>query len=360
MTPSLKVLCVLAPLIGLGCTGMLDDRSNRRPARRHDAAWRSERRGPVGVHARRAQLQRSGGPAGRRGAVRQQQRARAGAHAAADPAGVREHPARPAGRHRRGDLGPAGRRRRRVGPGRLRAGRGHHRRRRRPQPDDRGHRRSPMPSRRRLASLLPCTPLPTAAGEQEACAKKFINDFGKRAYRRPLSAARGRAGPEPVHRPARPRGRRLVRGRHGGGDRRVHPGAAVPVPLGAGPQRPAQGRQPGPLQLVRDGLAGCRTCCGPPCPTTSCSPRPTPGRCRPPSRSPPRPRACWPTTGPSEGLADFHLQWLEIGDADPDGQGRGAEELLAGRGPVDAERDPRLRRQRLPGRQDRAARWRRC
>jgi hypothetical protein len=39
----------------------------------------------------------------------------------------------------------------------------------------------------KLASLLPCKPLPTAAGEQEACANKFIADFGQRAYRRPLS-----------------------------------------------------------------------------------------------------------------------------------------------------------------------------
>jgi hypothetical protein len=40
----------------------------------------------------------------------------------------------------------------------------------------------------KLDGLLPCSPLPTAAGEQDACLAKFIPQFGKRAYRRPLSA----------------------------------------------------------------------------------------------------------------------------------------------------------------------------
>jgi hypothetical protein len=39
----------------------------------------------------------------------------------------------------------------------------------------------------KLNMLLPCTPVPSAAGDQEACAKKFIEQFGKRAFRRPLS-----------------------------------------------------------------------------------------------------------------------------------------------------------------------------
>jgi hypothetical protein len=39
----------------------------------------------------------------------------------------------------------------------------------------------------KLGMLVPCAPLPTAAGEQEACAKKFIDQFGKRAFRRPLT-----------------------------------------------------------------------------------------------------------------------------------------------------------------------------
>jgi hypothetical protein len=41
----------------------------------------------------------------------------------------------------------------------------------------------------RLGTLLPCSPLPTAAAEQDACVVKFIDQFGRRAYRRPLSAA---------------------------------------------------------------------------------------------------------------------------------------------------------------------------
>jgi hypothetical protein len=39
----------------------------------------------------------------------------------------------------------------------------------------------------RLPSLLPCTPLPTEMAEQEACVARFILQFGRRAYRRPLS-----------------------------------------------------------------------------------------------------------------------------------------------------------------------------
>ncbi len=40
----------------------------------------------------------------------------------------------------------------------------------------------------KLDGLLPCSPLPTAAAEQDACVAKFIPAFGKRAYRRPMSA----------------------------------------------------------------------------------------------------------------------------------------------------------------------------
>jgi hypothetical protein len=40
----------------------------------------------------------------------------------------------------------------------------------------------------KLAQLLPCAPLPTAAPEQDTCVVKFIDQFGRRAYRRPLSA----------------------------------------------------------------------------------------------------------------------------------------------------------------------------
>jgi hypothetical protein len=41
---------------------------------------------------------------------------------------------------------------------------------------------------KKLDTLLPCKPLPTAAAAQDACAKDFIVQFGKRAFRRPLSA----------------------------------------------------------------------------------------------------------------------------------------------------------------------------
>ena len=40
----------------------------------------------------------------------------------------------------------------------------------------------------KLGTLLPCSPLPTAAAEQDTCVSKFITQFGKRAYRRPLTA----------------------------------------------------------------------------------------------------------------------------------------------------------------------------
>jgi hypothetical protein len=40
----------------------------------------------------------------------------------------------------------------------------------------------------KLATLLPCNPVPAGAAEQDACAKTFITSFGKRAFRRPLTA----------------------------------------------------------------------------------------------------------------------------------------------------------------------------
>ena len=42
---------------------------------------------------------------------------------------------------------------------------------------------------KRLTDLLPCKALPTAAAEQDKCAQDFITQFGKRAFRRPLSSA---------------------------------------------------------------------------------------------------------------------------------------------------------------------------
>jgi hypothetical protein len=41
----------------------------------------------------------------------------------------------------------------------------------------------------KLQGLLPCSPLPTAANEQDACVGKFITNFGLRAFRRPVSQA---------------------------------------------------------------------------------------------------------------------------------------------------------------------------
>jgi hypothetical protein len=39
----------------------------------------------------------------------------------------------------------------------------------------------------KIASLLPCSPVPADAGGQTECAKKFIGQFGRRAFRRPLT-----------------------------------------------------------------------------------------------------------------------------------------------------------------------------
>jgi hypothetical protein len=36
-------------------------------------------------------------------------------------------------------------------------------------------------------ALLPCSPIPTAGPDQDACADKFVAAFGRRAYRRPLT-----------------------------------------------------------------------------------------------------------------------------------------------------------------------------
>jgi len=43
----------------------------------------------------------------------------------------------------------------------------------------------------KLGSLLPCPSVPSAAADQDACVSKFITQFGKRAYRRPLTAREG-------------------------------------------------------------------------------------------------------------------------------------------------------------------------
>jgi hypothetical protein len=41
---------------------------------------------------------------------------------------------------------------------------------------------------KRLDQLMPCKPLPTDAAAQDTCAKQFVTAFGKRAFRRPLTA----------------------------------------------------------------------------------------------------------------------------------------------------------------------------
>jgi hypothetical protein len=40
---------------------------------------------------------------------------------------------------------------------------------------------------KRLPDLLPCKALPAAAADQDQCARQFISQFGKRAFRRPLT-----------------------------------------------------------------------------------------------------------------------------------------------------------------------------
>jgi hypothetical protein len=40
----------------------------------------------------------------------------------------------------------------------------------------------------KVPDLVPCKPIPAAAADQETCAKTFITQFGRRAFRRPLTA----------------------------------------------------------------------------------------------------------------------------------------------------------------------------
>jgi hypothetical protein len=42
-----------------------------------------------------------------------------------------------------------------------------------------------------LGKVLPCSPVPSAAADQDACVGKFIDQFGLRAFRRPLSSTEG-------------------------------------------------------------------------------------------------------------------------------------------------------------------------
>ena len=187
MTPSLKVLCVLAPLIGLGCTGMLDDRSNRRP--REGGTTQPGGPNVGGPSVSTPGVPNSGGPAAQPGAG-----SLSDSNSVPGPAPLRrltrleyENTLRDllgvpntvtsvlqvGGDAESGQAGF-------VKGGAITGG------------DDARNLMTAATAitdsiKGRLGSLLPCSPLPTAAGEQEACARKFIGDFGKRAYRRPLS-----------------------------------------------------------------------------------------------------------------------------------------------------------------------------
>jgi hypothetical protein len=186
MTRSLKVLCVLAPLVGLGCTGMLDDRSNRRP---RDGATQPGDPNVGGPPVSTPGIPNSSGPAAQPGAG-----ALSDGNSVPGPAPLRRLTRLEYENTLRDLLGVTGAvtSALQVGTdaesgqagfvkgGAITGG------------DDARNLMTAATQitdaiKGRLGSLLPCNPLPTAAGEQEACAKKFISDFGKRAYRRPLS-----------------------------------------------------------------------------------------------------------------------------------------------------------------------------
>ncbi len=186
MTRSLKVLCVLAPLVGLGCTGMLDDRSNRRP---RDGTTQPGDPNVGGPPVSTPGIPNSSGPAAQPGAG-----ALSDGNSVPGPAPMRRLTRLEYENTLRDLLGVTGAvtSALQVGTdaesgqagfvkgGAITGG------------DDARNLMTAATQitdaiKGRLGSLLPCNPLPTAAGEQEACAKKFISDFGKRAYRRPLS-----------------------------------------------------------------------------------------------------------------------------------------------------------------------------
>jgi hypothetical protein len=186
MTRSLKVLCVLAPLVGLGCTGMLDDRSNRRPRGGTTQPGDTSVGGPP---VSTPGIPNSSGPAAQPGAG-----ALSDGNSVPGPAPLRRLTRLEYENTLRDLLGVTGAvtSALQVGTdaesgqagfvkgGAITGG------------DDARNLMTAATQitdaiKGRLGSLLPCNPLPTAAGEQEACAKKFISEFGKRAYRRPVS-----------------------------------------------------------------------------------------------------------------------------------------------------------------------------
>jgi hypothetical protein len=189
MTRSLKILCVLAPLVGLGCTGMLDDRSNRRPRGETGPSQPGESN-VGGPSVSTPGVPNSAGPAAQPGAG-----SLSDASSVPGPAPLRRltrleyentlhdllgvtsavTSALPVGSD--AESGQAGF----VKGGAITGG------------DDVRNLMTAATQitdsiKARLGSLLPCSPVPAAAAEQQACARKFIDDFGKRAYRRPLSA----------------------------------------------------------------------------------------------------------------------------------------------------------------------------
>ena len=187
MTPSLKVLCVLAPLVGLGCTGMLDDRSNRTP--RGPGSMQPGDPNTSGPSVSTPGVPNSSGPAAQPGAG-----SLSDGDSVPGPAPMRRLTRLEYENTLRDLLGVTGAvtSALQVGTDAESGQTGFVRGGAITGGDDV---RSLMTAatlitdaiKGKLGSLLPCTPLPTAAGEQEACAKTFINDFGKRAYRRPLS-----------------------------------------------------------------------------------------------------------------------------------------------------------------------------
>jgi len=150
----------------------------------------------------------------------------------------------------------------------------------------------------RLGSFLPCAPIPTATAEQDACAAKFITQFGKRAYRRPLTQ----------------RETEMAKGLYDA-QRGPEVGAsfekAITTLIGAfiqSPQflyhwelggNPPSRMEPSSATTATRSPLGCPTSSGPPCPMTSCSRPPTPTPSRRRSRSLCRPAGCSATSAPA-------------------------------------------------------------
>ena len=189
----------------------------------------------------------------------------------------------------------------------------------------------------RFATLVPCAP--AAPADEEPCARKFIESFGLRAYRRPLDAAEVE--------------RHLKLYRDGRGPAQLDLKGAIRLLIEAMLQSPhfvyrwelGPGSRPAararwcawaPTRSPR----GCPTPCGDRCPTRGCS---TPPR---PTGWPPRPTS---SARPAGMLADPRAS------DDADHLRRGAVRLRrAGRPPQGREAVPRVEG-RPEGRDDRRA-----